>query len=181
MIRRTCAALLLAWLALPALAQDTHPPAGYRFDNPQLLTQQLLWGVFHGARLLALACQARGDHQAALAYADWMERQRPRIRGAQRDLARFYFHQESAAPEAISAVLGLKPVLNVAPKLLEQACATLPEALAQERYDLDKLYAERRAAIERGDPDFPDAVWKEPADEPPTSDNSESLPKDDHE
>lgn len=184
MIRRACATLLLAVFALSARAQEVDAPsgaaaprprAGYRFDDPQLLTQQVLWGIFHGARLLGLACQARGDHRAALAYADWMERQRPRIRGAQRDLARFYFHRESAAPEAISAALGLRPNLGVAPKLLSEACATLPEALSRERYDLDRLYAERRAAIERGDPDFPGAVWKEPADEPPVSGNAESA------
>lgn len=150
----------------PAAKTTVPRPSGYRFDHPQLLTQQLLWGIFHGVRLLGLACQARSHHQAALAYADWSERQRTRIRAAQHDLARYYFHQESAAPEAISTALGLKPALDVSPELLTAACDSLPEALAQERYDLEKFYARRRAAIERGDPDFPGAVWKEPAPDP---------------
>lgn len=139
-------------------------PQGYAFDNPQLLTQQLLWGVIHGVRLLGITCQARGDTSAALAYVDWMERQQARIHAAERDLARHYFGRDTASPEAISAALRLKPALTSPPETLGAACATLPEALQQERYDLEKFYASRRQAIEKGDPDFPGAVWHEPAD-----------------
>jgi hypothetical protein len=160
----------------PSAAQDkpAYPPVEYRFNDPQFLTQQVLWGIFHGARLLGLACQARGDHAAAVAYADWAEKQRPRIRTAERELARYYYHRDSATPESISTALGLKPTLEVSPELLQAACNTLPEALAQQRYDLEKFYAERRAAAPKG-------TWKEPEDGAPFSqpaiENTESQPK----
>ena len=139
-------------------------PSGYVFENPQLLTQQLLWGILHGVRLLGITCQVRGYTVAAEAYLDWMDKQSPRIRAAERDLARHYFQQESASPEAISAALLLKPTLDISPEQLAAACDSLPQALGKERYDLEKFYGDRRAAIEKGDPDFPGAVWIEPAD-----------------
>jgi len=139
-------------------------PSGYVFDNPQLLTQQLLWGILHGVRLLGITCQIRGYTSAAEAYLDWMDKQSTRIRAAERDLARHYFQQESASPEAISAALLLKPMLDISPEQLAAACDSLPLALKKERYDLEKFYEDRRAAIEKGDPDFPGAVWIEPAD-----------------
>ncbi|HEX5394039.1 MAG TPA: hypothetical protein VFW68_12190 [Rhodocyclaceae bacterium] len=166
-----------------ATAQNkpSYPPVEYRFNNPQLLTQQLIWGIFHGVRLLGLTCQARGDRAAALAYADWAERQRPRIQAAERDLARYYYRRDSATPEAISTALGLKPALDVSPELLQAACNTLPEALTKERYDLNKFYVERRAAVQRGDADAPKGIWKEPEEvspsKQPSSENTESQPK----
>jgi len=144
-------------------------PTGYVFDNPQLLAQQLLWGIVHGVRLLGITCQARGYSGAAEAYADWMDRQKNRLQAAERDLARHYFGRDTAAPEDISAALLLKPALDISPELLAAACNSLPEALQKERYDLEKFYADRRAAIEHGDPEFPGAVWLEP-------ENNESKP-----
>lgn len=152
--------------AAPARSESVAQPNGYVFDNPQLLAQQLLWGRVHGVRLLGLACQERGHAAAAEAYVDWMEKQKARIHAAERDLARHYFHKDSASPEAISAALLLKPVLETEAELLAAACDSLPLALQQERYDLEKFYAERRGAIEKGDPDFPGAVWTEPQDTP---------------
>jgi len=141
-------------------------PSGYVFENPQLLTQQLLWGVLHGVRLLGITCQARGYTAAAEAYLDWMDNQGVRVRAAERDLARHYFQQENASPEAISAALLLKATLDISPAQLAAACDSLPQALKKERYDLEKFYADRRATIEKGDPDFPGAVWIEPTDLP---------------
>jgi len=152
--------------AAPPRSETVVQPSGYVFDNPQLLTQQLLWGRMHGVRLLGLACQEQGHAAAAEAYVDWMEKQKARVHAAERDLARHYFHKDSASPEAISAALLLKPALATEPELLAAACDSLPLALQQERYDLEKFYAERRGAIEKGDPDFPGAVWTEPQDTP---------------
>lgn len=179
MIRRLVSTLLIPLTAMGcgvALARDGagYPPVEYRFDNPQLLTQQVLWGVFHGVRLLGLACQTKGDHRAALAYAEWAEKQQVRIRAAERDLARYYYRRSDAAPEAISQALGLRPELQVVPELLDAACKTLPEALSQERYDLEKFYAQRHAAAPKG-------TWKEPESallpQPAVIENNETQPK----
>ncbi|GAB2179876.1 hypothetical protein DLREEDagrD3_00990 [Denitratisoma sp. agr-D3] len=185
-MRGRALSLLLLCLAAPALARELPPrpvvrdetsgqPSGYVFANPQLLAQQLVWGIFHGVRLLGLACQERGDTTAAEAYVAWLERQQARIHAAERDLARHYFKRERASAEAISAALLLKPTLDTPPELLAAACASLPRALQQERYDLEKFYAARRAAIEKGDPDFPGAIWVEPADAIATPAEAESA------
>jgi hypothetical protein len=128
-------------LALTAHAQSA--PSRYQFDRPQLLAQQLLWGVVHGVRLLGMACHRRGDHAATLAYVDWLDRQWPRIRAAERDLSRHYFEREQVPMEAIDAALKLRPALDQPDDKLGDACATLPEALAAPRYDLERYYQEK--------------------------------------
>jgi hypothetical protein len=128
-------------LALAAHAQSV--PSRYEFDRPQVLAQQLLWGVVHGVRLLGMACHRRGDHVAALAYVDWLDRQWPRIRAAERDLSRHYFDREQVPMEAIDAAIKLKPALDRPDDELGAACATLPEALSAPRYDLERYYREK--------------------------------------
>ncbi|MBI5786606.1 MAG: hypothetical protein HZA64_14220 [Rhodocyclales bacterium] len=128
-------------LALAAQAQSA--PSRYEFDRPQLLAQQLLWGVVHGVRLLGMACHRRGDQAAALAYVDWLDKQWPRIRAAERDLSRHYYGREQAPMEAIDAALRLKPALERPDSELGEACATLPAALATQRYDLERYYQEK--------------------------------------
>ena len=51
-------ALLAPWVAA---AQVPPVEAGYAFDKPRVLAQQLVWGRLHGVRLLAQACRERGD------------------------------------------------------------------------------------------------------------------------
>jgi len=128
-------------LALTAQAQPV--PSRYEFNRPQILAQQLLWGVVHGVRLLGMACQRRGDRAAALAYVDWLDGQWPRIRAAERDLSRHYFERDQVPMEAIDAALMLRPVLDQPDDKLGDACATLPEALAAPRYDLERYYQEK--------------------------------------
>jgi hypothetical protein len=152
------AAILSTLATAPVWAQDA-PAMRYVFDNPRLLTQQLLWGQVHGARLLGLACWSRGDTVAALSYVDWLDRQWPPIRTASRDLSRHYFGNDAAPMEAIDAVLNLKPQLEVLPSELAAACDTLSEALAAPRRDLARFYAERREAARRGDGDYFGAAW----------------------
>lgn len=156
--------IALALAAAPALAGQESPrgpSAGYAFGNPRLLTNQMIWGRLHGVRLLGLACLSLGDNVAALAYVDWLDRQWPRIGAASRDLAQYYFHEDRAPLAAIDSVLKLRPTLDVPGEELPAACATFAEALAAPRNDLDRIYTERRAAILRGDPDFPGATWQE--------------------
>jgi uncharacterized protein (TIGR02996 family) len=127
-------------LALTAQAQSV--PSRYEFDKPQILAQQLLWGVVHGVRLLGMACHRRGDHAAALAYADWLDGQWPRIRAAEGDLSRHYYGRDRVPLEAIDAAIKLKPALDQSDNALGPACASLPEALAAPRYDLERFYQE---------------------------------------
>ena len=174
-----CSALLLLCAFSPARAEGDAalrplpPPDGYAFDNPRLLTHQLIWGIVHGVRLLALTCHERGRDGATEAYLDWMTEEAAQIHAAEVDLARHYFQRDEASPEALDQALHLKPFLDTAPQEIGPACATLAEALKQERYDLDKYYAARRAAILAGDPAFPGAVWQEMA---PPAPESETKP-----
>lgn len=126
----------------PACADEPTVPQGYVFDRPELLAEQRIWGIAHGARLLALACASAGKAAAAAAWVEWQERERPQILAAGRVLGLHYFGREDAPPEAISAMLGLQPALALPPEALEPACATLAEALAQPRYDLQQRRAE---------------------------------------
>jgi hypothetical protein len=152
---------LVSVLAATTASAQGRPAVGYAFDDPRLLTQQLIWGRVHGARLLGLACWARGDVAAALSYADWLDGQWPPIRAAGKDLARYYFDSDMAAMEAIDAALNLKPYLDTPGGELAAACASLPEALAAPRHDLTRFYAERREAARRGEGEFRGAVWRE--------------------
>lgn len=135
-------ALLLA-VASPVRAE-------YAFNKPEVLAAQLLWGVAHGARLLALDCARNGKYAATKAWIDWQEREEPQIFAAARRLERHYFNAEETLPAVISAAIGLKPTLDLSPEVLESACATLAEALAQPRYDLLRLHAKILEVLQRG-------------------------------
>jgi hypothetical protein len=130
-------------LTASAFAQERPVPSAYEFDQPNILAQQLLWGVVHGVRLLGMACQRRGDHVAALAYVDWLDHQWPRIRAAEADLSRHYFLRDQVPMEAIDGALKLKPALDRPDAELGEACASLPAALATPRYDLERYYQEK--------------------------------------
>jgi hypothetical protein len=160
-VRRAVVPIVAVLASLGANAQVAQIPSGYAFEKPRVLVQQLVWGRLHGVRLLALACRDLGDGKAALAYADWLESQSSPVAAAERALARHYFGFDSAPMEAIDGALNLKPSLDVPADELAAACATLPDALAAPRYDLGRFHAERRAAIQRGDPEFHGVVWPE--------------------
>lgn len=116
--------------------------AQYAFDQPEILAAQRLWGIAHGARLLAHACSQAGKGDAAEAWVAWQERELPQILNAGRLLATHHFGEEAAPPDALTAALGLKQALALPPEQLEPACATFAEALALPRYDLAKRYEE---------------------------------------
>jgi hypothetical protein len=136
-------ALVAAGLVLAQTAQAQSVPSRYEFDQPQILAQQLLWGVVHGVRLLGMACHRRGDRVAAQSYVDWLDKQWPRIRAAERDLSRHYYGREQVPMEAIDQALKLRPVLEQSDEELGDACTTLPEALSAPRYDLEHYYQEK--------------------------------------
>lgn len=116
--------------------------AQYAFDQPEILAAQRLWGIAHGARLLAHACSQAGKGDAAESWVVWHERELPHILNAGRVLAEHHFGENAAPPDAIAKVLGLKQALALPPEQLEPACATFAAALAQPRYDLAKRYEE---------------------------------------
>lgn len=128
-------------------AAERRPPDGYAFADPRLLTQQLLWGLVHGVHLLADSCRNREDGAvAALAYADWLDRQRPRIAAAARDLARHYYDRDAVSLPELAAALHLRQALDLPLEEQAAACASFPEALATQRYDLQLFYDLRRDA-----------------------------------
>ena len=128
-------------LALSATAQ-AEVPAGYAFDRPPLLARQIAWGHLHGVRLLAQACAGR-DAAATTAYADWLDRQQQPIMALARELSQHYFGIKDAPLAAIDAALNLKPALETPAETLADACATLPQALASGRHDVDRLIDDR--------------------------------------
>lgn len=152
-MKRLAAALCAALIALPAVAEEAVEariaPArqGYVFDSPRFLTQQLLWGLAHGVRLLANACRdSAAGAEVATAYVDWLDREKPRIDAAVRDLGRLYFGREEITLDALTGAMGLKPRLELPPERLEAACASFVAAIGTERYDLEAFYTLRRDA-----------------------------------
>lgn len=123
-------------MVMPVRAEDAAISQGYVFENPELLADQLIWGIAHGARLLALACARDGKGGAAEAWVAWQERERPRILAANRSLGLHYFGSADAPADAVTAALGLASALALPPERLAPACASLAEALDRPRYDL---------------------------------------------
>lgn len=140
---------LCAWLLVaPAFAQ-VQPPAvpersGYAFDYPRILAQQRLFGIAHGVKLLADACSEMPETATAAegAYALWRSRQQAAIAAAAADLGDYYFGNREADWQALAQKLSLKEALDLAPQsdALQAACASLPEALQQPRYDLAERF-----------------------------------------
>lgn len=158
-LRQRLVALLSTLLCLPlAHAQVEAPPvlpgrSGYAVDWPGILAQQRIFGLAHGVRLLAAACEARQDAAAAAAYGQWLATQKAPIETARRELAAYYFGADTTSVEehAIASAMHLKPVLaGRSASALAAACSSLPEALARPRYDLGRLIELQRQLIEFG-------------------------------
>lgn len=148
--RRYAAPFLLALAWTGALADDGPPSAeekltalrlGYAFDRPDILLRQRIFGFAHGALLLVSACLDRDPQSAATqnAYDFWHAAQRAAIEQARQVLAAYHFGAQAdrAQWQDIARTLGLNetiyPSLGDVP--LPEACATLPQALMQPRYD----------------------------------------------
>ena len=166
-MRRVFAGILLAALLACAQAAETSqaitPAAGqaalevlpqrtgYASDQPGILVRQRLFGLAHGLSMLAAACLDLPEHAQPIqdAYADWRARQGGTIEALVHDLARYYF----GAREAEARWQDLARALNLAGSIqfpagkvsLQDACASLPQAIKGPRYEFDRLLAEADA------------------------------------
>lgn len=114
---------------------------GYAFDYPRMLAQQRLFGIAHGVSLLAAACRGVPEfsQEAEGSYDAWRARQQPAIDAAGSDLSAYYFGAGPPADrQTLARTLQLRDALDYPPDAVElrAACATLPQALQQPRYDL---------------------------------------------
>jgi hypothetical protein len=147
------AALLCAALLNGSAAAEGAPPPlvsderlGYAFEFPRVLAEQRLFGIAHGVSLLASACldvPASAD-AAADAYTLWYDQQQKLIETVQQELAVFYYGEraQEASWSHLATALNLRQRLTLAPdsQQLSAACATLPQALQQTRYDLQSRF-----------------------------------------
>ena len=143
---------MLGWALLAAgavHAEDAAPPPeplaplnlGYAFDQPDILLRQRIFGLAHGVHLLLSGCLDKNENAQAAqrAYDVWLDAQRKVIEGVRGMLAAYHFGPQADRVQwqDIARVMGLKetiyPALGTTP--LQEACATLPEALTQPRYD----------------------------------------------
>lgn len=163
--------VLLAALLTTARADDapqTEPAAqakpalevpprlmGYDFDHPEVLIRQRLFGLAHGLSMLAAACLDLPEHSTPIqnAYAAWHAEQARAIETLVLDLARHYFGPRAAEARWQDLARALNLNGSIHPSLgavsLQDACASLPEAIARPRYQFDKLLAEADASAIR--------------------------------
>lgn len=124
---------------------------GYAFEQPQILMRQRLFGLAHGLSLLAAACLDLPEHSKTIqnSYAAWHEQQAATIEALVRDLSQHYFGARAGEAQWQDLARALK--LNDSIQLslgqvgLPEACASLPEAIARPRYQLNQLLAETDA------------------------------------
>jgi hypothetical protein len=155
-LAKPAAALFAAMVLVSPCPAEEAParPDGYSFGKPRLLTQQLIFGLAHGMGLLAAACREEANGATiAEAHERWLNRYRPRIDEARREVSRHYFDGNEASPEAIGDALHLKSQLGERSAELAAACASFTDAIASSRYDLDLFYTLRQdaARVERAD------------------------------
>lgn len=114
---------------------------GYAFEQPDILLRQRIFGQAYAVHLLVSACLDRDAQAVATqnAYDFWHSTQHDTLANISAILARHHFDAEAERAQwlDIAKALGLKetiyPSLGVV--RLEEACASLPEALMQTRYD----------------------------------------------
>jgi len=151
-VRRIVIAGLLYGALAAAHAETAAPPLvsnerlGYAFEFPRVLAEQRLFGIAHGVSLLATACLDAPDEADAVAdaYTQWYEQQQDQIEMLKSELAEFYFGPRAgeASWSHVAATLKLRQAIGLEPgsEKLRAACASLPEALRQPRYDLTALF-----------------------------------------
>lgn len=166
-MRRVFVGLLLAALLGSSQAEDTRAMAvssadpaaesplrvlperlGYAFERPEILVRQRLFGLAHGLSLLAASCLDLSEHSGPVrdAYTVWHVGQAQTIEILVLDLAAYYFGPRAAQAQWLDVARALNLKDSIQPSLgsvsLEDACANLPEAIAQPRYELDRMLAE---------------------------------------
>ena len=127
----------------PALPPE--PPAmlnpGYAFDHPDILLRQRIFGLAHGVHLLLSGCLDKNENALAAqaAYETWHATQRDVLEEVRIKLADHHFGAQGgrAQWQDIARALGLKETIypSLGTLTLREACATLPQALAQPHYD----------------------------------------------
>lgn len=179
------AGILLATLLTVAQAEDapqTEAPAqarpalevppqrmGYDFDHPEILIRQRLFGLAHGLSMLAAACLDLPEHSTPIqnAYAAWHAEQARAIESLVLDLARHYFGPRAAEAQWQDLARALNLNDSIHPSLggvsLQDACSSLPEAIARPRYQFDKLLAEADASAIAKAPLGPPSALPQPA------------------
>jgi len=148
-VRRLALAAVLCG-ALNAIGAQSAPPLvsnerqGYAFEYPRVLAEQRLFGTAHGIALLAESCReipatAQATNEA---YAHWHEEQKLQLANLKDELAEFYYGPRAAEAswQHIAAALNLREKVDLAPDRQAAACASLPEALRQPRYDLSAMF-----------------------------------------
>ena len=135
----------------PAVLQAMPARVGYALDQPEILIRQRLFGLAHGLSMLAAACLDLPEHSAPIqeAYAAWHAAQSRTIEAMAQDLARHYFGPRADEARWPDLVRALNLNDSIQPSLgdvsLQDACATLPAALARPRYEFGKLLTESAA------------------------------------
>ncbi|MDP2824056.1 MAG: hypothetical protein Q8O52_15440 [Sulfuritalea sp.] len=175
-MKRGFACVLCAALLASAQAEDTPqagtpgPPVqtrpapelkpktlGYAFEQPELLIRQRLFGLAHGVSLLAAACLDLPEHSGPIqdAYAAWHARQGKAVGIVAHDLAIHYFGPRAGETSWQDLARALQLGDSIQPALrevsLQDACASLPAAIARPRYEFDKLLAETESSELAGD------------------------------
>ena len=151
-MRRLALAAVLCGALNAAGAETAAPPLvsierqGYAFEYPRVLAEQRLFGIAHGVSMLAERCRSvEATAQASAdAYARWYDQQRLQIEDLKNNLATFYYGpraSEATWPHLVAA-LNLREQIGLAAdsEQLAAACASLPAALQQPRYDLSALF-----------------------------------------
>lgn len=151
MTRLHCAVpAVLALACVGAWAEESVPVSderlvpqhvGYSFEQPGILLRQRIFGLAHGVHLLVSSCLDQSEYAVATqaAYDTWHAQQHAAIATVRNALAEHHFGTAAARAQwqNIAQALGLKE--TVYPSLgavsLQEACATLPQALTQARYD----------------------------------------------
>ncbi len=141
--------LALSLLAAPVLAEEagqvqeplTPVRLGYAFDDTDILLRQRIFGLAHGVHLLLSACLDKNENAEAAqqAYDAWHATQEKLLDDVRGELAVHHYGGQASRVhwQDVARVLGLRetvyPSLGDIP--LQEACATLPQALMQPRYD----------------------------------------------
>jgi hypothetical protein len=141
--------LALSLLAAPVLADEagqvpaplTPARLGYAFADTDTLLRQRIFGLAHGVHLLLSACLDKNENAEAAqqAYDAWHATQEKLLDDVRGELAVHHYGGQASRVhwQDVARVLGLKetvyPSLGDIP--LQEACATLPQALTQPRYN----------------------------------------------
>lgn len=138
----------LPFREIPAARSVLPNRQGYAFDRPDILLRQRLIGFAHGLRLLGKICLMEPAYSLAAerAYTQWYQRQGDTIDAMSLDLERWYFGSAIPQPEPqlrlreVIRLIGLRSELHELNDVeREAACASFPQAIGSERYDLAKL------------------------------------------